>query len=109
MVSERHGLTKLSILTSIRPTEPSVYSHTGGPTQQQDLSPGQGSVFLDHLEPGTDYEVTVSALFGHSVGPAASLTARTGEEPESLFQAGLDRHSRVQKPLIPMCPGSIFC
>lgn len=66
-------------------------------------------MFLDHLEPGTDYEMTVSALFGHSVGPAASLTARTGEESESLFQAGLGRHGRVRRPLIPMCPGSIFC
>lgn len=37
-------------------------------------------MFLDHLKPGTDYEVTVSALFGRSVGPAASLTIRTGEK-----------------------------
>lgn len=60
-------------------------------TQQQELSPGQGSVFLDHLEPGRDYEVSVSALFGHSVGPAATLTTRTGEKSGYLFQAGLGK------------------
>ena len=47
--------------------------------QQQELGPGQGSVLLHDLEPGTDYEVTVSALFGRNLGPATSLTARTGE------------------------------
>ncbi|MBZ3877345.1 Collagen alpha-1(VII) chain, partial [Sciurus carolinensis] len=54
---------------------------SGGATQQQELGPGQGSVLLRDLEPGTDYEVTVSTLLGHSVGPATSLTARTGSEP----------------------------
>lgn len=48
--------------------------------QQQELGPGQGSVLLRDLEPGTDYEVTVSALLGRSVGSATSLTARTGEK-----------------------------
>ncbi|CAO2633498.1 Collagen alpha-1(VII) chain, partial [Lemmus lemmus] len=58
---------------------------SGGATQQQDLSPGQGSMLLYHLEPGTDYEVTVSALFGHSVGPATSLTARTDSSVEQTL------------------------
>ncbi|XP_052577398.1 collagen alpha-1(VII) chain [Peromyscus californicus insignis] len=57
----------------------------GGVTQQQDMSPGQGSVFLYHLEPGTDYEVTVSALFGHSVGPPTSLTAHTDSSVEQTL------------------------
>ncbi|XP_013201923.1 collagen alpha-1(VII) chain [Microtus ochrogaster] len=57
----------------------------GGATQQQDLSPGQGSMLLYHLEPGTDYEVTVSTLFGHSVGPATSLTARTDSSVEQTL------------------------
>lgn len=59
---------------------------SGGGAQQQDLSPGQGSVFLDHLKPGTDYEVTVSALFGRSVGPAASLTTRTASSVEQTLR-----------------------
>lgn len=71
------------------------------------MSPGQGSAFLYHLEPGTDYEVTVSALFGRSVGPPTSLTARTGEKSGSFLQAGLGRQGRVQRPLIPMCPEQI--
>ncbi|XP_005075021.1 collagen alpha-1(VII) chain [Mesocricetus auratus] len=58
---------------------------SGGVSQQQDLSPGQGSVFLYHLEPGTDYEVSVSALYGHSVGPATSLTARTDSSVEQTL------------------------
>ncbi|KAM5291881.1 collagen alpha-1(VII) chain [Ctenodactylus gundi] len=50
---------------------------SGGVTQQQELGPGQGSVLLGDLKPGTDYEVTLSTLFGGSVGPATSLAART--------------------------------
>lgn len=56
--------------------------------QQQELGPGQGSVLLHDLEPGTDYEVTVSALFGRNLGPATSLTARTGERSGCFLQAG---------------------
>nr|XP_037859910.1 collagen alpha-1(VII) chain isoform X4 [Chlorocebus sabaeus] len=59
---------------------------SGGPTQQQELGPGQGSVLLRDLEPGTDYEVTMSTLFGHSVGPAASLTARTDASVEQTLR-----------------------
>uniref|UniRef100_A0A2K5RMZ7 Collagen alpha-1(VII) chain n=1 Tax=Cebus imitator TaxID=2715852 RepID=A0A2K5RMZ7_CEBIM len=55
---------------------------SGGATQQQELGPGQGSVLLHALEPGTDYEVTVSTLFGRNVGPATSLTARTDTSVE---------------------------
>nr|XP_044992194.1 collagen alpha-1(VII) chain [Jaculus jaculus] len=50
---------------------------SGGATQQQELGPGHGSVLLRNLEPGTDYEVTVSTLLGRSTGPGTSLTART--------------------------------
>lgn len=52
-------------------------------------------MLLYHLEPGTDYEVTVSALFGHSLGPATSLTARTGEKSGSFLQFGMGRQDRV--------------
>uniref|UniRef100_A0A8I4A3K6 Collagen alpha-1(VII) chain n=1 Tax=Callithrix jacchus TaxID=9483 RepID=A0A8I4A3K6_CALJA len=59
---------------------------SGGATQQQELGPGQGSVLLRALEPGTDYEVTVSTLFGRSVGPATSLTARTDTSVEQTLR-----------------------
>ncbi|KAJ8791924.1 hypothetical protein J1605_004149 [Eschrichtius robustus] len=59
---------------------------SGGATQQQELGPGQGSVLLRDLEPGTDYEVTVSALLGRSVGPATSLTARTDTSVEQTLR-----------------------
>uniref|UniRef100_A0A2K6QUP7 Collagen alpha-1(VII) chain n=1 Tax=Rhinopithecus roxellana TaxID=61622 RepID=A0A2K6QUP7_RHIRO len=59
---------------------------SGGPTQQQELGPGQGSVLLRDLEPGTDYEVTMSTLFGHSVGPTTSLTARTDASVEQTLR-----------------------
>ncbi|XP_054201146.1 collagen alpha-1(VII) chain isoform X1 [Homo sapiens] len=59
---------------------------SGGPTQQQELGPGQGSVLLRDLEPGTDYEVTVSTLFGRSVGPATSLMARTDASVEQTLR-----------------------
>ncbi|KAI4553692.1 hypothetical protein MJT46_015872 [Ovis ammon polii x Ovis aries] len=58
----------------------------GGATQQQELGPGQGSVLLRDLQPGTDYEVTVSALLGRSVGPATSLTARTDTSVEQTLR-----------------------
>lgn len=45
-------------------------------------------MLLRDLQPGTDYEVTVSALLGRSVGPATSLTARTGERAGCFLQAG---------------------
>ncbi|XP_036733462.2 collagen alpha-1(VII) chain isoform X1 [Manis pentadactyla] len=57
----------------------------GGPTQQQELGPGQQSVLLRDLEPSTDYEVTVSALLGRSAGSAASLTARTDSVVEQTL------------------------
>ncbi|KAB1264320.1 Collagen alpha-1 chain [Camelus dromedarius] len=60
---------------------------SGGATQQQELGPGQGSVLLRDLEPGTDYEVTVSALLGRSMGPATSLTARTDTSVEQTLRA----------------------
>ncbi|KAM9592964.1 LOW QUALITY PROTEIN: collagen alpha-1(VII) chain [Trichechus inunguis] len=50
---------------------------SGGAAEQQELGAGQRSVLLHGLEPGTDYEVTVSTLHGRSVGPATTLTART--------------------------------
>ncbi|XP_045348801.1 collagen alpha-1(VII) chain isoform X4 [Leopardus geoffroyi] len=59
---------------------------SGGVTQQQELGPGQGSVLLRDLEPGTDYEVTVSTLLGRSVGSAASLTARTDASVEQTLR-----------------------
>ncbi|TEA23988.1 hypothetical protein DBR06_SOUSAS21910072, partial [Sousa chinensis] len=59
---------------------------SGGATQQQELGPGQGSVLLRDLEPGTDYEVTVSTLLGRSVGPATSLTARTDTSVEQTLR-----------------------
>ncbi|KAK1332718.1 hypothetical protein QTO34_007401 [Cnephaeus nilssonii] len=59
---------------------------SGGPSQQQELGPGQGSVLLRDLKPGTDYEVTVSALHGRNVGPAASLTARTDAPVEQTLR-----------------------
>uniref|UniRef100_A0A2K5F6Q4 Collagen alpha-1(VII) chain n=1 Tax=Aotus nancymaae TaxID=37293 RepID=A0A2K5F6Q4_AOTNA len=59
---------------------------SGGATQQQELGPGQGSVLLRALEPGTDYEVTVSTLFGHTVGPATSLMARTDTSVEQTLR-----------------------
>ncbi|XP_036189535.1 collagen alpha-1(VII) chain isoform X2 [Myotis myotis] len=59
---------------------------SGGPMQQQELGPGQGSVLLRDLKPGTDYEVTVSALHGRHVGPATSLTARTGAPVEQTLR-----------------------
>nr|XP_055238312.1 collagen alpha-1(VII) chain isoform X2 [Gorilla gorilla gorilla] len=59
---------------------------SGGPTQQQELGPGQGSVLLRDLEPGTDYEVTVSTLFGRSMGPATSLMARTDASVEQTLR-----------------------
>ncbi|ELR46375.1 Collagen alpha-1(VII) chain [Bos mutus] len=58
----------------------------GGATQQQELGSGQGSVLLRDLQPGTDYEVTVSALLGRSVGPATSLTARTDTSVEQTLR-----------------------
>ncbi|PNJ31980.1 collagen alpha-1(VII) chain isoform X2 [Pongo abelii] len=58
---------------------------SGGPTQQQELGPGQGSVLLHDLEPGTEYEVTVRTLFGQSVGPATSLTAHTDASVEQTL------------------------
>uniref|UniRef100_A0A8C2VNE3 Collagen alpha-1(VII) chain n=1 Tax=Chinchilla lanigera TaxID=34839 RepID=A0A8C2VNE3_CHILA len=58
----------------------------GGATQQQELGPGQGSVLLRDLEPATDYEVTVSAVFGRSVGPATPLTARTDSFVEQTLR-----------------------
>lgn len=48
-------------------------------------------MLLYHLEPGTDYEVTVSALFGHSVGSTTSLTARTGEKSGFFLKVGMGR------------------
>ncbi|XP_074201028.1 collagen alpha-1(VII) chain isoform X1 [Camelus bactrianus] len=60
---------------------------SGGATQQQELGPGQGSVLLRDLEPGTDYEVTVRALLGRSMGPATSLTARTDTSVEQTLRA----------------------
>ncbi|XP_011888962.1 PREDICTED: collagen alpha-1(VII) chain isoform X5 [Cercocebus atys] len=77
---------------------------SGGPTQQQELGPGQGSVLLRDLEPGTDYEVTMSTLFGHSVGPAASLTARTGEKAGHFRQAGTGRQGKDRRPLTSHVP-----
>ncbi|KAM5154438.1 collagen alpha-1(VII) chain [Callospermophilus lateralis] len=59
---------------------------SGGETQQQELGPGQGSLLLRDLEPGMDYEVTVSTLLGHSVGPATSLTARTDSSVEQTLR-----------------------
>ncbi|XP_021542616.1 collagen alpha-1(VII) chain [Neomonachus schauinslandi] len=59
---------------------------SGGVTQQQELGPGQGSVLLRDLEPGTDYEVTVSSLLGRSVGAATSLTARTDASVEQTLR-----------------------
>lgn len=56
--------------------------------QQQELGPGQGSVLLRDLKPGTGYEVTVSALHGRHVGPATSLTARTGERLGAPLRPG---------------------
>ncbi|KAK2499530.1 hypothetical protein MC885_016479 [Smutsia gigantea] len=77
--------TGLQIPESTRPTGPSVRP-AGGPTQQQELGPGQQSVLLRDLEPGTNYEVTVSALLGRSVGSAASLTARTDSAVEQTLR-----------------------
>lgn len=45
-------------------------------------------MLLRDLEPHTDYEVTVSAMFGHSVGPVTPLTASTGEQAGSFFRLG---------------------
>nr|XP_051707604.1 collagen alpha-1(VII) chain isoform X4 [Oryctolagus cuniculus] len=59
---------------------------SGGAPQQQELGPRQESVLLRGLQPGTDYEVTVSTLFGRNVGPAASLTARTGPSVEQILR-----------------------
>uniref|UniRef100_A0A8C7C5A1 Collagen alpha-1(VII) chain n=1 Tax=Neovison vison TaxID=452646 RepID=A0A8C7C5A1_NEOVI len=59
---------------------------SGGVTQQQELGPGQGSVLLRDLEPGTDYEVTVSSLLGRSVGATTSLTARTDASVEQTLR-----------------------
>lgn len=78
--------------------------HAGGPTQQQELGPGQGSVLLRDLEPGMDYEVTVSTLFGRSVGPATSLTARTGEKAGHFLQAGTGRQGKARRPLTSHVP-----
>lgn len=77
--------TGLQIPESTKPTGPYVPT-AGGPTQQQELGPGQQSMLLHDLEPSTDYEVTVSALLGRSVGSAASLTARTGERLGAVFR-----------------------
>jgi collagen type VII alpha len=44
-----------------------------------------------------DYEVTVSTLLGHSVGPATSLTARTGEKAGCFLQVGVGRQGRVHR------------
>lgn len=71
--------------------------------QQQELGPGRGSVLLHDLEPGTDYEVTVSALLGHSVGSATSLTARTGEKTGCFFGLG-GQAGRAQRPLMSHVP-----
>ncbi|XP_048190837.1 LOW QUALITY PROTEIN: collagen alpha-1(VII) chain [Perognathus longimembris pacificus] len=58
----------------------------GGPTQQQELSPGHGSTLLRDLRPGTDYEVTVRPLFGQRMGPATSVTARTDFSVEQTLR-----------------------
>nr|XP_023415873.1 collagen alpha-1(VII) chain isoform X8 [Cavia porcellus] len=58
---------------------------SGGTIKQQELGPGQGSVLLRDLEPHTDYEVTVSAMFGHSVGPVTPLTASTDSSVEQTL------------------------
>ncbi|KAG8524017.1 Collagen alpha-1(VII) chain [Galemys pyrenaicus] len=61
-------------------------ARSGGATQQQELGAGQRSVLLRGLEPGTDYEVTVSTLFGRSVGSASNLAARTDTSVEQTLR-----------------------
>lgn len=82
---------------------------TGGAAQQQELGPGQGSVLLRGLEPGTDYEVTVSALLGRGVGSATSLTARTGEKAGCTLRDGWTGRKGEDTADIPRALGRPFC
>ncbi|XP_006893082.1 PREDICTED: collagen alpha-1(VII) chain [Elephantulus edwardii] len=59
----------------------------GGAAEQQELGTGKQSMLLRGLEPGMDYEVTVSALFGRTVGPASTLTARTDPSVEQTLNS----------------------
>lgn len=65
-------------------------------------------MLLRDLEPGTDYEVTVSALLGRTVGSATSLTARTGEKARCFFQAGWGDGQGTEDPDIPCTLGRCF-
>lgn len=88
---------------------PSCAPRAGGVTQQQELGPGQGSVLLRDLEPGTDYEVTVSSLLGRSVGATTSLTARTGERAGGFLRAGWAGGQGTENVDIPCALGRCLC
>lgn len=64
---------------------------------------------LRDLEPGTDYEVTVSSLLGRSVGAATSLTARTGEKAGCFLRAGWAGRQGTKATDVPCALGRRLC
>lgn len=66
-------------------------------------------MLLRDLEPGTDYEVTMSTLLGRSMGPATSLTARTGERAGCFLQAGWAGWQGIEATDLPCALGRHFC
>lgn len=66
-------------------------------------------MLLRDLEPGTDYEVTVSSLLGRSVGATTSLTARTGERAGGFLWAGWAGWQGTETADVPRALGRCLC
>lgn len=66
-------------------------------------------MLLRDLEPGTDYEVTVSSLLGRSVGATTSLTARTGERARGFLRAGWAGWQGTETADVPRALGRCLC
>ena len=57
------------------------FTLTLGPESSQTLSPESSVTELTGLQPGTSYQVSVSALRGREEGPPVVIVARTGQTP----------------------------